>query len=156
MISAPRHRFREARGDMWKMAADAHCITTNGDVRKDGAAVMGRGCALEAAAMFPAIRADLGYLINEHGNHVHLLGPRRHRGNRYVVYSFPVKHHWNEWASFGLIERSAYELMETVESQGYSTVLLPRPGCGNGHLQWEEVRQVLSPILDDRIVIVSR
>jgi hypothetical protein len=32
-------------------------------------------------------------------------------------------------------------------------VLLPRPGCGNGHRTWDEVCPVIEPILDDRFTV---
>jgi hypothetical protein len=35
-------------------------------------------------------------------------------------------------------------------------VYLPRPGCGNGWLKWEDVKKILSPILKgDQFHIVT-
>jgi hypothetical protein len=35
-------------------------------------------------------------------------------------------------------------------------IYLPRPGCGNGRLNWEDVKKILSPILkSDRFHIVT-
>jgi hypothetical protein len=36
----------------------------------------------------------------------------------------------------------------------WTTVIMPRPGCGNGRLRWQDVSKVLSDILDDRFVVV--
>ena len=47
---------------------DAICITTNGFVRSDGRAVMGRGCALEAKKLFPDIDKKLGEILKTKGN----------------------------------------------------------------------------------------
>jgi hypothetical protein len=48
-----RLRRREVKGDVWPLAAevkpDTVAITTNGFVKRNGQAVMGKGCALEAA-----------------------------------------------------------------------------------------------------------
>ena len=50
-----------------------------------------------------------------------------------------------------------YELMKYItELKDINTCVLPRPGCGCGKLEWEEVKKILSPILDDRIYIISR
>jgi hypothetical protein len=32
---------------------------------------------------------------------------------------------------------------------------MPRPGCGNGKLDWRVVRLILRPYLDDRFTVVS-
>jgi len=66
----------EIVGDMWKAGVnyDAVCITTNGAIRKsDGCAVMGRGCAKDAAKLWSDIPRILGDLIQENGNVVQLL-----------------------------------------------------------------------------------
>lgn len=42
------------------------------------------------------------------------------------------------------------ELLGTEE-----TVLLPRPGCGNGKLQWDFVKREIEDLLDDRVTIVN-
>ena len=43
----------EIHGNLWQLPATWRGITTNGFVRKNGTAVMGRGCAREAATRFP-------------------------------------------------------------------------------------------------------
>jgi hypothetical protein len=66
--------MREARGDMFDQV-DAHCIclTTNGFVKQDGRAVMGAGCAKEAASRWPTIKHLVGQSIAQHGNTCQLL-----------------------------------------------------------------------------------
>lgn len=68
---------------------------------------------------------------------------------------FPVKHHWREQADIELIKRSCVELMELTERQGWETVVLPRPGSGNGRLQWEYVKANIESLLDDRIHVIT-
>lgn len=145
----------EVTGNLWTYEpADARCITTNGDVRKDGRAVMGRGCAYEAKERYPDIQMDLGRCLTRAGNHVHELI----KIDNWVLLTFPVKHHWNDQADLDLICRSALELMRYLDHDeiGLKHVLLPRPGCGNGRLRWEDVRTVLYPILDDRVYVIDR
>lgn len=155
--------MREQRKNLWDMRVDAVCITTNGYVNKQGDAVMGAGCALEARSKFPGIAHELGSLITDVGNHVHRLQTPRHgwydgeSGEEFTteVLSFPVKHHWKERADMKLIERSAQELVALTDEWSFSSVAVPRPGCGNGHRNWEDVKPVIEPILDDRFIIVS-
>lgn len=143
----------EATGDLWEYEpADVRCVTTNGTVKRNGEAVMGRGCAKEAAERFPWVQLALGALLRDRGNHVHQLG---YDDWGVLIYSFPVKHNWWEKADLALIARSAHELMEEIKACGFENVLLPRPGCGNGGLRWEDVRPVLEPILDGRVTIIS-
>ena len=145
----------EVTGDLWTYPADVRVITTNGSIRKDGACVMGRGCAAEAKTRHPGVPHLLGRLILEHGNHVHLV----FRNVPYVLVSFPVKYQWFEQADRELIVRSAQELVVLANDQqgidDYTRVVLPRPGCGNGHLRWEDVKPMIADILDDRFHVIT-
>lgn len=155
--------MREATGDLFSYIGRAHglCLTTNGDVNGRGLAVMGRGVALQAARRWPPIREALAGALRANGNGVNYLGVVA--GTR--IYSFPVKHHWHERADVVLIRRSAEQLAArdwTTDASGTAcplgTVLfvLPRPGCGNGGLDWAEVRSVLADVLDDRFLVAER
>lgn len=138
----------EITGNLWTTPANWRVITTNGDTKANGAAVMGRGCALEAKTKFIGVDHYLGRLINEYGNHVFVLG----KG----LIAFPVKHHWQDPANVDLIRQSAIELVDFHDSGRIEgTVLIPRPGCGNGALNWTDVRPVLADILDDRFTIIT-
>lgn len=148
----------EVTGNLWTYPADVRVITTNGTVKKNGECVMGRGCAREAKQTIPEIALVLGSKIKEHGNKVFFLGnlsvdPIVH------LYSFPVKHNWYEKADIKLIRESAEDLFYQLDSvypndEGHVFVL-PRPGCGNGGLKWNEVKPVLEPILDDRFHVIT-
>lgn len=153
----------EEQGDLWVLPADVRCITTNGDVRGDGQAVMGRGCAREAKDRFPGVATYLGLLLEQQGNHVHELMVSPHLPGTTIaetwdLVSFPVKHHWREPADLDLIVRSCRELMALADARPeWKRILLPRPGCGNGQLDWEtQVRPAIFYLLDDRVVVVDR
>lgn len=152
--------MREVTGNLWDYHAQGHwvVITTNGSVRQDGRLVMGRGVAQEAAQRYPDLQAFLGKVILRSGNHVWPLA-------RWRVFSFPVKHRWQETADLLLIEWSAEELVgkvNTMERQhlvppgALDEIALVRPGCGNGGLRWAVVKPVLTRFLDDRFVVVER
>lgn len=151
----------ERKGNLWTLPADARCITTNGVIRpSDGAAVMGKGCALEAHGRFPGVANYLGLLLHDHGNHVHQLmqAPKVPMGTGvWVLLSFPTKNHWRDNADLDLIRQSCAELMEVADlNPGWQTILLPRPGCGAGKLAWPVVQRAIAPLLDDRVVVVAR
>jgi hypothetical protein len=145
-----RGAVREAVLDLWERHRDGAVVgvTTSGLVGKDGRAQLGRGCAREAAARFPWLAARLGAAIASGGNHVVHLGER--------LVAFPVEHTPFERPDLALVRRSAAELAALADVQGWVEVLLPRPGCGGGGLEWAEVRPVIAPLLDDRFLVVSR
>lgn len=154
----------EVTGNLWAYPADVRVITTNGFVKKDGSAVMGRGCALEAVrgvpgkvGSWPGLPSILGAQIENDGNHVFFLGACVTPATGVLV-SFPVKHHWRQEADPELIKRSATELIKVVDDvslEDGEVVVMPRPGCGNGGLRWEDVRPILEPILDNRFHVIT-
>lgn len=155
--------MKEITGNIWEAHELGHwvVITTNGIVNSRGRAVMGRGVALQAALRFPALALDLGERLRRHGNWLHWFPP-------YRIVTFPVKEHWRDQASFGLIARSAKELsvwLDQVTSEPLGPALLTpirppiflvRPGCGNGGLDWSQVKPMIEPLLDNRFVVVER
>ena len=142
----------EQHTNMWEVDCDVICITTNGTTKKNGACVMGRGCALQAREKFPGIDEILGELIKQNGNRVQIVF-----GFSKLIIAFPVKHNWYELADINLIEKSTKQLVRLTNFYGWAKVVLPRPGCNNGGLNWEnDVKSVLLKYLDDRFIIVSR
>lgn len=166
----------EAKGDLFDQLADAVVITTNGFVKSNGECVMGRGCALQAAKMDPSIPARLGRLIKEQGNRVIDLGHLR--GMR--LFTFPVKPietefngsnavghmrsrfedgdmipGWASVADMDIIRASALQLRDAVDELSLGRVVMPRPGCGAGELNWSIVKLVLGEVLDDRFTVMS-
>ncbi len=144
--------MKEVLGNLWDVTCDLRIVTTNGDVNRQGAAVMGRGCALEAKSQVPGIEYHFARRLKEHGNRVMLLA-KLPDGSRLA--SFPVKHHWRDEAAPILIRRSAEQLAALADAFCFERILIPRPGCGNGRLSWEDVRHVLSGVLDDRFSVIT-
>lgn len=151
----------ETYGNLWEMAdqgCDALVITTNGYVRKDGLAVMGRGIAKEAAYNFPKLPYELGIQIRKNGNNCYVFP-----NPGFDLVTFPVKPMygpegepgWRAKAQLGLIEKSARQLVALANRYDWTDVIMPRPGCGFGGLKWEKVRPLLAPILDDRFTAVT-
>jgi hypothetical protein len=139
----------ELTGNLWNFhsAGVPICITTNGGVRKDGACVMGRGIAAQAKEKFPRLPYIAGLLITTYGMEVQYI-------HEYNLFVFPVKYLWNEPANLDLIELSGFQLLKLTMEYKFETVALPRPGCGNGQLQWVNVQPRLH-MLDDRFEVVE-
>lgn len=112
---------------------------------------MGRGVALQAKQRWPQLPRILGESIQKSDNHVaYLLWP----DEALLLLSFPTKHHWRDDADLELIARSCGELIILADRLNLEHILLPRPGTGNGRLDWTQVRPVIAPILDDRVSVL--
>lgn len=149
----------EVIGNLWTFPADIRVITTNGTIKKDGSAVMGRGCAREAKVLLPGIDRTLGKLLASGGNRVHVLKVGTFNGPTDALVSFPVKHEWNQKADLDLIRQSAVELVALAGQYSHAIrIVVPRPGCGNGQRDWEtEVKPILESIsgFDERFHVIS-
>jgi hypothetical protein len=137
----------EISGDIW----DYHdtsiiTITTNGQISRDGRAIFGRGVARQAAQRYPDLAHRLGPLLAGQGNHVFYLGD--------ALVSFPVEETPWSLPDLRLIARSTRELRELADLNAWQQVVVPRPGCGGGGLQWCEVRPLLEAELDHRFLII--
>jgi O-acetyl-ADP-ribose deacetylase (regulator of RNase III) len=142
---------------------DAICVTTNGQIRDDGQAVMGKGIALAVRERWPAVAKRLGGELSRRGNVVSLLGAVGGDGNYYtdlrnfdetLIFSFPTKKKWKDKSDLKLIEQSTKQLVLMAHQYELSAVALPRPGCQNGGLTWEQVKPAVSRFLDDRFTVV--
>lgn len=125
----------EAEGNMFYdyLEPDVlYVITTNGYVRNNGTAVMGRGTAQAATRLQKQVDRFLGDLLLAWGNRSYLLP-----GN---MVSLPTKHHWKEKSDIELIDRSLGQLRDLWTTVGKPRLYLPQPGCGNGGLFWHHVR----------------
>jgi hypothetical protein len=150
----------EVTGDLWEFSDDGEwvAVTTNGTINQKGECVMGRGTARDAKIRFKGIALSLGKLIAGYGNHVYLFPD-------FKLITFPVKRHWSEAADPKIITRSVGEIKWRVEAfnmigsnqnQKIETVYMPRPGCANGGLVWENVRPLLIDLPDTYIVVEKK
>ncbi len=115
-------------------------VTTNGFVKRNGCAVMGAGIAKTVRDTIHGIDAELGLRLSQAGN-----TPIFFRGFRF--FTFPVKHNWWEQADIDLIRESA-KIIE--KNHPGPRIDFPRPGCGNGRLDWNDVKPVLEEVFVSR------
>lgn len=166
------------RGNIWDFLgiADAIGITTNGYIRSGGRAVMGRGTALQAKDRYSDIERNLsthltvygnvpGILVVDRGTSIvsfptkidgmtnppkHLILPRSkylYEGKTYV-YGYHLK------SFLYLIVDSARKLVTLANENDWETVVLPKVGCGEGGLEWDQVHKSLH-FMDDRFIFLE-
>ena len=170
--------MHKVTGDLFKFEADACCITTNGFVTSNGNAVMGRGCAKTASDRDPEIKKLLGSFLRKGGNCTRVIKKYPTR----TLVAFPVKpetlnyfthkhevvsHAQNKYklgdvvpgfhavADLAIIEKSAIQLVSLANALNWKKVVLPRPGCGAGELNWSQVKPILEEHLDDRFYVIT-
>jgi hypothetical protein len=152
------------KGDMWSVfgKTDLFVITTNPIIRKDGAVVMGRGIAKQAADRFPELPYDFGKKLirdTHEQAYVDVLAPTNTgvigRYDNQIILYFMVKKHWREPAELDIIERSVRELRSALHFRGIPggvptslRVDLNFPGIGNGKLKREDVLPLLEVLPD--------
>ena len=170
--------MKEIKGELFSHigTADIVCITTNGFVKSNGLAVMGKGCAKQATEKWPKIQSKLGNRIRARGNIVTGLIKE---GNT-VIAAYPVKpvsevftgenavKHmrdkfkvgdtvpgWACLANIEIIKKSARKLVAIADHFNFTNIVIPRMGCGAGELMWSEVRKHVENILDDRFSVIT-
>lgn len=146
--------MRELKTELWDhfmSPGEIICITTNGFVKMNGMAVCGRGCALEATKNIPEFSKRLGRRIRCNGNTPGLMDTSLGE----YVFIFPVKHNWWEKASIDLIVEGALALEGHALDHPFIRYYLPRPGCGNGQLDWGVVKPIIE-FLPDNVIAVTK
>ncbi|MFI6825202.1 hypothetical protein CA850_05655 [Micromonospora echinospora] len=61
---------------------------------------------------------------------------------RYVI-NFPTKGHWRASSKLSDIRAGLVDLIRVVRERQISSVAVPALGCGNGGLEWDEVRPLI-------------
>jgi O-acetyl-ADP-ribose deacetylase (regulator of RNase III) len=58
---------------------------------------------------------------------------------RYII-NFPTKQHWRERSRLSYIDEGLTDLIEQVKRLNIGSIAIPPLGCGNGGLEWDDVR----------------
>lgn len=136
--------IHEQRGNLLEADVEAIVNTVN------TVGVMGKGIALQFKQAFPdnyrAYRTacQLGdvaigamFVVDRQ-----CLGPRR-----YII-NFPTKRHWRSPSRLVDLEAGLAALVETIREHQISTIAVPALGCGNGGLNWAEVKPLIVAAFD--------
>lgn len=152
--------MNEIMGDIFQVHKeyDAICCTTNYVVKNNGELVMGAGVAKAFATKYPWLpklwgeRVKRDWKENCHpGLFVTLMKERPH-----LVY-FGTKWHYKDNSDRDLIESNLFSLVDITNKLDWKKVLLPRPGCANGGLDWDnDIKHLCEEYLNDRFTIISR
>lgn len=108
--------------------------------------VMGKGIALGFKKQYPPMFAD--YVTRCKKKQVKLGEPYFYQvnQNRSIV-NFPTKGHWQNSSKLEDVESGLQFLAANAKAWGITSMAVPPLGCGNGGLDWEDVRPLINKYL---------
>jgi O-acetyl-ADP-ribose deacetylase (regulator of RNase III) len=109
--------------------------------------VMGKGIAKEFKQRDPAMFQAYKKICDDK-----LLEPGKlwlWQGARGWVLNFPTKIHWRNPSKIEWIEAGLRKFVATYSDRGIREISFPRLGCGNGGLEWDDVKPLIEQYLND-------
>lgn len=130
-------------GDMFEEPAEAIVNTVN------CVGVMGKGVALEFKRRWPENFKAYKRLCDKHDLrpgkvYVHENTGMFHADGRKFLINFPTKDHWRAKSKIEFIEAGLDDFVEQVSRLKIRSVVLPPLGCGNGGLDWRDVKPLIT------------
>ena len=105
--------------------------------------IMGKGIALHFKRAFPAMFRDYAMACKAGRvrlGKMHLFDLGGLKGGPRWIINFPTKGHWREQSRLIDIESGLEDLVDAVRRLGIRSIAIPPLGCGNGGLNWTDVR----------------
>lgn len=133
-------------GDMFDEPAEAIVNTVN------CVGVMGKGVALEFKRRWPDnFRAykrlcDTGKM-SPGKMFIFQIGDLLQKADRQFLINFPTKQHWKAKSKIEYVEHGLEDFVHQVRDLGIKSVAMPPLGCGNGGLDWNDVR----PLIEEKL-----
>jgi O-acetyl-ADP-ribose deacetylase (regulator of RNase III) len=142
-----------AQGNLLEADAEALVNTVNCE------GYMGKGIALQFKQAYPE-----NFRAYERACHAHEVQPGRmftvatgQMVNPQYIINFPTKRHWRGASRIEDIRAGLKALVQEVKRLGIQSIAVPPLGCGNGWLNWWEVRpmieQALQAVPDVRVLL---
>jgi len=126
-------------GDIFESPAQTIVNTVN------TVGVMGKGLALHFKQRYPEMFKAYRDVCEQHrlatGNLMIYSAPD-HR-----ILLFPTKENWRNPSKIEYIERGLQKFVDTYSDYGITSIAFPRLGCGNGELDWNDVKPVMEHYL---------
>lgn len=111
--------------------------------------VMGKGVALEFKKRYPAMFED--YKKRCEKGLLKVGQPYLWEDETAQVLNFPTKRHWRAGSRLEDIEAGLKYLAAHYTEMGIITLAMPPLGCGNGGLDWGDVKALLAKYLGDAL-----
>ena len=147
--------IEDAHGNLLQADAEALVNTVN------TVGYMGKGIALQFKQAFPENFQAYSKAVR-HGEvrpgQVLTVPTGLVTNPRYII-NFPTKRHWRGRSRMEDIESGLRALVEEIRRLGLRSIAVPPLGCGNGGLDWRDVRprivQALEPLSETRVMLFA-
>jgi O-acetyl-ADP-ribose deacetylase (regulator of RNase III) len=124
-------------GDLLKTPADALVNTVN------TVGVMGKGIALQFKLAYPDNYAAYEAACKRGEVQIGKMFVFRREKNPRFIINFPTKQHWKGKSKMEDIESGLKALIQVIKKEHIKSIAVPPLGCGNGGLDWEQVRPLI-------------
>lgn len=109
--------------------------------------VMGKGIALEFKKRYPEMFSQYKELCDKHKLVIGKL--MLWYGADHWLLQFPTKEHWRNPSKLEYIEKGLMTFVRKYADYNISSIAFPKLGCGNGELDWNEVKPLMEKYLKD-------
>jgi O-acetyl-ADP-ribose deacetylase (regulator of RNase III) len=127
--------IRFVSGNLFDSEADALVNAVN------CVGVMGKGIALQFKRAFPAMFTEYERDCRQGRVRLGSVTTFRERGK--LIVNFPTKQDWRTKSRLSDVEAGLRALRHLIESERIPSVAVPPLGCGNGGLDWSDVRAAI-------------
>lgn len=115
--------------------------------------IMGKGIALQFKEHFP-INYKLYQKACKEGQvkigKMFVTETAQFTGPKYII-NFPTKENWRSFTRIEFIHEGLDDLIRVINEKNISSIAIPPLGCGNGGLDWIEVK----PIIERKLMSIS-
>lgn len=140
--------IRFKKGDMFAEPVEALVNTVN------CVGVMGKGVALDFKKRWPTNFKEYKKLCDAKGltpGQMFIFDTQElflKAGPRFLV-NFPTKAHWRSKSKISYVQDGLDALREDILAHGIKSIAIPPLGCGNGGLDWADVKPLIVSKLSD-------
>jgi len=106
--------------------------------------IMGKGIALAFKRKFPENYKIYKEACDNNKLKIgDLLVTQTGRSTPKYIINFPTKQHWRNRSKIEYIETGMEKLVEVIKEKNIQSIAIPPLGCGNGGLNWKDVKPVI-------------
>ena len=102
---------------------------------------MGKGIAYQFKLKYP--ENNRSYVKACRSGELHIGTIHHYYEDGVLIVNFPTKEKWREKSQMYYIEVGLDRLVELIISQNIKSIAIPPLGCGNGGLQWNDVKAIM-------------